>query len=588
MASECHFEWHHLNVFVGEKEKRKQILFDFNGEMTSGELLAVMGGSGAGKSTLLNVLSGRTNLNEQSVEGSLANNAHQFPVKNQDIIRSLCTYVPQSDILCATQTVEEALLFYAKLKLPTLSPELQEKRVKYLIEILKLEKCRDSFIGDESKRGISGGEKRRVSIAAEILNDADIIFLDEPTSGLDAYTAARTIKTLKQFCFVSNKIIIATIHQPSYEVFYLFDRLLLLSDGRCCYNAPIRQIDEFFTSALRPKTNPADVIIFEVQRNPREWADEWANTSINAFRKAKSEWDEYPTFDVSQLPKRKRSLCLEYKLLFIRESRGIIREPRVSLIRIAQILFFAIGCGSLYWEIDETFVARGTCHFLINTIALLYGMVALLTVFPKQKLLFEREYSSKAYSIVTWAVVQTLLEIPRRMFSMIVFTAIVLSMTQFEGDFGEYLFTLFLSTIAGGSFGYLFGSMTKTAVEAVQTVPIAFIPLLIFSDTFIELDDFGDDDSFAVKLAALDPLYWMTRAMYIIEFVGVTYAVTECSVEKWIPATRFFAMKVTPPIDVDDLSLYWLYTLIICVVIRVLSVLILMVINMDGFSWLKQ
>ena len=187
---------------------------------------------------------------------------------------------------------------------------------------MHLDKCRHNFIGSESKRGISGGEKRRVSIASEILNDADIIFLDEPTSGLDAYTAARTIKTLKQFCFVSNKIIISTIHQPSIEVFYLFDKLFLLANGRCCFNSKMSDIDIFFEQSLRPKTNPADVIIFEAQRHPVEWAEEWEDSKLNPYgTKAVdvgSEFDKYPTFH-DEIGHKKAGVCLEYALLLQRE-----------------------------------------------------------------------------------------------------------------------------------------------------------------------------------------------------------------------------------------------------------------------------
>eukprot|EP01084_Bolivina_argentea_P030262 56104_1 len=131
-AKNLKFEWKDLNVFVGDGYG-KQILFDSNGCVESGQLLAVMGGSGAGKSTLLNALSGRTNLNEQTVKGDLAINNRQFECSNQKIIKDLCTFVPQSDCLCATQTVEEALLFYAKLKSPHLTLEKQWKRINYLI-----------------------------------------------------------------------------------------------------------------------------------------------------------------------------------------------------------------------------------------------------------------------------------------------------------------------------------------------------------------------------------------------------------------------------------------------------------------------
>eukprot|EP01084_Bolivina_argentea_P139337 245142_1 len=200
-ANHIKLQWKNLEVYVGDDKTGKKILHNFNGTIDSGELMCVMGGSGAGKSTFLNALSGRTNLNQQTVNGNLAINHKQFKCSNQTLIKSLCTFVPQSDELCPTQTVEEALLFYAKLKLHNKSSEKQIKRVEYLIDALHLQDCEDSVIGyNIIAGGISGGERKRVSIAAELINDCDIIFLDEPTSGLDAYTASEIIKTLKHFC----------------------------------------------------------------------------------------------------------------------------------------------------------------------------------------------------------------------------------------------------------------------------------------------------------------------------------------------------------------------------------------------------
>eukprot|EP01084_Bolivina_argentea_P304640 526163_1 len=364
-CSQRTFEWHNLNVYVGNDKTGKHILHDFNGSIQSGELLAVMGGSGAGKSTLLNALSGRTNLNEQTVTGSLAINGCKFKCSEQDIIKSICTYVPQSDILCPTQTVEEALKFYAHLKLSHLSTIQREKRINYLIHVLHLETCRHNYIGDEKKRGISGGEKRRVSIASEILNDVDIIFLDEPTSGLDAYTAARTIKTLKQFCAVSNKIIVATIHQPSVEVFYLFDKLMLLSNGQLCFNARVeRDVESFFAKTLRPKTNPADVIVFEVQRNTEIYAHKWERSALNMHKTVDIQWkwDQYDAFNLDDcsiktngnMPPRR----VQHALLLMRELKDLARNKRLTLIRLIQLLFFAIAVGACYHDIRESFPER--------------------------------------------------------------------------------------------------------------------------------------------------------------------------------------------------------------------------------------
>ena len=105
----------------------------------------------SGKSTFLDALSGRSNLNQLTVTGELAMNGHKFDISNQELIRSICTFVPQSDVLCPTQTVEEALLFYAKLKLASKSEETRLKRVNYLIDVLHLKSCRHTLIGSEKK-----------------------------------------------------------------------------------------------------------------------------------------------------------------------------------------------------------------------------------------------------------------------------------------------------------------------------------------------------------------------------------------------------------------------------------------------------
>ena len=266
-----------------------------------------------------------------TVEGQLGIGGHKFAAKDQNIIRAVCTYVPQSDILCPTQTVEEALMFYARLKLPSLTLEEQEKRVNHLIAILKLEKCRHTRIGSDSKRGISGGEKRRVSIAAEILNDTDIIFLDEPTSGLDAYTAARAIKTLKEFCSVSNKIIIATIHQPAMEVFYLFDKLILLSSGKCCFNSQLSDINIHFKHQLRPKTNPADVILFEVQRDPERWSEDWRDSTLNDSKWTVKQMTRYDSLSYNDVKKGDKIKGLR---------TNIAMAKRVWCTQICEFLFW--------------------------------------------------------------------------------------------------------------------------------------------------------------------------------------------------------------------------------------------------------
>eukprot|EP01083_Nonionella_stella_P065282 170916_1 len=662
-AIQCKFEWQDLNVYVGNdmSGNRKQILHNFHGSIESGQLLAVMGGSGAGKSTLLNALSGRTNLNQQTITGHLLVNNKKIKCCDQKTIKSICTFVPQSDILCATQTVHETLTFYARLKLSHLTPKKRQKRVHYLIKVLHLDSCRDCIIGSESRRGISGGEKRRVSIAAEILNDTDIIFLDEPTSGLDAYTAARCIKTLKQFCCVSNKIIIATIHQPSMEVFYLFDRLMLLADGQCCYNSSVHNIDTYFKDALRPKTNPADVVVFACQRNANKYAVKWSTHALNTQKK-NTMTKEYFTLGNADADQRFSSIrsntrtpprFVQFVLLSKREFKALLRNPRVSIVRFIQILFFALASGFCYFHIAYSFQERAHCFFLMILMPLLYAIVSLLTAFPSQKLLFEREYSSKTYNIVPWALSFMMIEIPREIVHMLLFTLIIYYMVGVDGDIFKYWLTFILTSLTGGSVGIIFGTVCKSTVEAAQAVPAALVPLIILSDAVISVDKLPVLFQYIV---VVNPLYYLIRCLYIIEFYGVEYPKvfenddeeTLCSsydafinrtstsynrsisnIFAWVNGFNCSAIPTLSTradisldignwsmenmknekdkldvycaptvswrfafdyfkLDADSLIRYWLIVLAICVVLRLVSILLLLLINNNGFSWMHN
>jgi len=649
-STHCRFEWRGLNSFIGMDENRKQILFDCSGAVQSGELLAVMGGSGAGKSTLLNLLCGRTNTAQQDIEGEIAINGEKFDVNAQNVMKAICSFVPQSDILCATQTVEEALMFYAALRLPHKSQELQQKRVDYLIEVLGLDKCRHSYIGDEKKRGISGGEKRRVSIAAEILNDVDIIFLDEPTSGLDAYTAARTIKTLKQFCTVSNKIIIATIHQPSIEVFYLFDRLILLSHGQCCFNATTTDVNDYFEQQLRPRTNPADVIVFEVQRNSDEYVEKWQQSALNPFCAANEslltkEDIKWQSFAQLTMQKVKNSatdvrnnlhiapLRLMFRLLLKRELQSLYRDVRLTLIRFAQVLVFGVTCGLIYFRIGPSYEVRIRCFFLLSFIPLLAGLVSVVPEFPKQKQLFERENNSRTYKVSVWASSLMLIEIPRELLHMLIFATIVYFMIDLDGNFMHYWIAFSLAALSGGSCGILLGVFARTTNEAAQYVPVALIPLLLFCDALIAIKTMPA----AVRwMASLDPLYHILRSLYIIEFTDANYPFTPSSefvdacnsvrdltsqykteqasnstfvsaIGNYSSDSEFKAKineiddKCSFPktidsrhvferfsLDPNDLGMLFFYTILLCVTLRSLSMLLFSVMHKHGFGWIMK
>ncbi|KYQ91142.1 ABC transporter G family protein [Tieghemostelium lacteum] len=234
----------------------KQILHNMSGHVKSGEVLAIMGPSGAGKTTLLDILAHRLKING---EGVMYLNQS---ISDYHIFKKLCGYVTQSDTLTPSMTVFETLSFYAQLKMPREMP-LEDKlqKVEDVISEMGLNRCRNTLVGDNLKiRGVSGGERRRLSIAVELLTSPSILFLDEPTSGLDSSTAYTVMNAIRKLAN-SGRTIICTIHQPRYNIFDMFDKLLLLAEGNTIYFGDTQKSAEYFESLgykCLPNVNPAD------------------------------------------------------------------------------------------------------------------------------------------------------------------------------------------------------------------------------------------------------------------------------------------------------------------------------------------
>lgn len=192
-----------------------------------------MGSSGAGKTSLLNILADRIFVKGQSkIEGTVWIN-DELPC-NQETFSRFGSYVMQDDILFANFTVREALTFAARLKLKT-SHEDQDRKVEDIIMDLGLSAVSQSLIGNERRKVLSGGERKRTSIGVELISDPSVILLDEPTSGLDSFKALGIVKLLHDMARKRGKTICSTIHSPGSESFFYFDRLILMCDGNIVY-----------------------------------------------------------------------------------------------------------------------------------------------------------------------------------------------------------------------------------------------------------------------------------------------------------------------------------------------------------------
>ena len=210
------------------------ILSDVTGCVPAGTFYALMGSSGAGKTSLLDVASMRKNSGR--VGGRVLLGGVPASVS---LLKRYSAYVQQDDALCGWCTIEETLMFTAAMKLKGCGEAERRALVDGVIEKVGLQHARKTLVGSRLVRGCSGGERKRVSVAAGLLGAPRIMFLDEPTSGLDSATAAGVMRSLRATCD-SGVTLVVTIHQPSPDVYSLFDGLLLLHRGRVCYFGPGR------------------------------------------------------------------------------------------------------------------------------------------------------------------------------------------------------------------------------------------------------------------------------------------------------------------------------------------------------------
>ncbi|XP_015067558.1 ABC transporter G family member 18-like [Solanum pennellii] len=248
-------EFTNLSYSVTKKVKKDGVwinreaylLNDISGQALRGEIMAIMGPSGAGKSTFLDAIAGR--IARGSLEGTVRIEGKPVTTSYMKMISS---YVMQDDQLFPMLTVYETFMFAAEVRLPpSISRAEKKKRVHELLEQLGLTSATHTYIGDEGRRGVSGGERRRVSIGIDIIHKPSLLFLDEPTSGLDSTSAYSVVEKVKDIA-KSGSIVLMTIHQPSFRIQMLLDRITVLARGRLVYLGSPTGVAAFLAGFARP------------------------------------------------------------------------------------------------------------------------------------------------------------------------------------------------------------------------------------------------------------------------------------------------------------------------------------------------
>jgi ABC-type multidrug transport system ATPase subunit len=256
--------WSEVGVVVKDRKTKKslQILNSSCGIVKAGNVVALMGPSGSGKTTLLNVVAHRTSTMKGEIQGTIMLNGQ---TTSTTAIQKVSTYVEQEDAMIGSLTTRETINFAARLSLTAkMSKSERLKRVNDLIESFGLQRQGDAIVGTPLRKGLSGGQKRRLSVASQLVTSPRILFLDEPTSGLDSAASFEVMKCIRAVAKLHHLIVIASIHQPSTTTFQLFDQLMLLSKGRTCYFGPVSGVEAYFEKighSIPLHINPAEFLL---------------------------------------------------------------------------------------------------------------------------------------------------------------------------------------------------------------------------------------------------------------------------------------------------------------------------------------
>ncbi|RLM64591.1 ABC transporter G family member 28-like [Panicum miliaceum] len=246
-------EFRDLTLMLG----KKKLLRSINGELRPGRVTAVMGPSGAGKTTFLNAVTGK--VNGYKVTGSVLVNGKNVNIRSY---KKIIGFVPQDDIVHGNLTVEENLWFSAKCRLSARMKHRDKVLiVERVIDSLDLQGIRNSLVGTVEKRGISGGQRKRVNVGIEMVMEPSLLILDEPTSGLDSSSSQLLLRALRHEALEGVNVC-AVVHQPSYTLYNMFDDLILLAKGGLMvYNGPVKTVEDYFTTLgihVPDRVNPPD------------------------------------------------------------------------------------------------------------------------------------------------------------------------------------------------------------------------------------------------------------------------------------------------------------------------------------------
>ncbi|KAK7400943.1 hypothetical protein VNO78_12252 [Psophocarpus tetragonolobus] len=464
----------------------------------SSEIVAVVGPSGTGKSTLLRIIAGRVK-HEDFDPKSVSINDQSMTSPAQ--LRKICGYVAQEDNLLPMLTVKETLLFSAKFRLKEMTQKDRELRVESLLQELGLFHVADSFVGDEENRGISGGERKRVSIAVDMIHNPPILLLDEPTSGLDSTSALQVIELLSSIVKAKQRTVVLSIHQPSYRILQYISKFLILSHGSVVHNGSLELLEETITKLgfQIPVQLNALEFSMEIIRGLEGSSSKHDTCTIEEKEQFPHLiWPEEETCGVqivqSQYKESFGSLCyanlIEILFLCSRFWKIIYRTKQLFLARTMQALVGGFGLGSVYIKTrkDEGGVAERLGLFAFSLSFLLSSTVEALPIYLQERSVLMKEASRGTYKISSYMIANTFVFLPFLFVVSILFAVPVywlVGLNPSLSAFTFFTFVVWLIVLMASSLVLFLSAVSPDFISGNSLICTVLGAFFLFSGYFI-------------------------------------------------------------------------------------------------------
>lgn len=512
--------------------------FTFN--LYEGELVAIMGGSGTGKSTLQFLLNG--SLTPQS--GQITINGHKL---TEPEAKALIGNVPQDDLLIENLTVYQNLYYTARLCFDGVSEEVIKGKVFDMLHDLGLEAAKDLKVGSPVEKIISGGQRKRLNIALELIREPNILFLDEPTSGLSSADSLAVMDLLREQVY-KGKLIVVNIHQPSSDIFKMFDRLWILDvGGYPIYDGNPIEAVTYFKHAARyaddqtsvcPKCGNIDSEIIlsivnekvvdnngEVTDKRKKTPQEWHELYLKTAAKSK-----YKLEDLPKTEQKRPSTLKQMWIFFIRNIKTKLADKQWLLISLLEAPVLALICALLtHYAPDTGYTLMENKNFvsymfMAVIVVTFLGMSGSAEEIIKDRALLKREkflglsYQSYIWSKIIFMAIVALVQ-------TFLFVVIGNAVIELHCLFGKWLLILFATEMLAALMGLLLSQWFKSVVAIYITIPLLLIPQILLCGLVVKFPDLTPNSPTANVPIVGDviPSRWSFEALAITTFTENDY-----------------------------------------------------------------